>query len=709
MHPLIRLTCWLSLAGIAPGSVFAQATPSPAERLDRPIIEEGVTSEGVTVMPEVVVTAEGGRSYTAREATTATRFEAPLRDIPQSIQVVPRKVFEDQAVTRPADAVRNVSGVVRTQAYLGFTDSFTIRGFDAPTGLWNGTRRDMYYTFTDVSQLERIEVLKGPASINYGYLEPGGVVNYVTKKPLATSRYQLELSTATFDFYRAAADFSGPLNAAGTVRYRLTGAHEQAGSFRDFVESELTAVSPRIDWDISESTRLSLEFSYVHANLVPDRGFSNSLGPVIFKAPIERFLGEPADSYEVDQFDFAITLEHDFTEELKLRVGFHGDTYEDYRDIFQQGSLQADGRTISRSYSKVDGLTENYTAFANLTAKFSTWQLQHTLLVGIDLNRRKFPYTFRSGPGREIDLFDPHYGAPRIAPPALFDFDNQQDSAGLYAQDLIEITDKVKLLAGVRYDYVDYRESDVVAKTAADFDKTGVSPRVGLVYQPVPEVSLFTSYSRSFLPNNFARTRSGDVVDPEIGTQWEAGVKGEFFGGRLNPSLAVYEITKENVAVPDPNDPTELFSVISGEQRSRGIEFDVTATPVDGWDFIGSWAYTDARVTEDTTIPVGNQLLNVPHHQASFWMNYRFQNGWLKGLGLGAGVFYVGEREAQLPNTFNVPAYTRLDAAISYERDFWKAALNFKNIGNERYYDSQRNLLYPGAPFTVQATLTLTF
>ena len=662
-----------------------------------------------TSLPEMSVTAEPTSVFTARDTASATRFDAPLRDVPVSVQVVTREVIDEQGINRPAEAVRNVSGVVRTPAYLGLTDSYTIRGFDAPFGLWNGSRREMYYTFTDVSQLERIEVLKGPASINYGYLEPGGVVNYVTKKPLATPRYQLELSAGSFDYYRANADLTGTVNSGGSVLYRFNVAHEQSGSFRHFVESEITAVSSRVDWDISASSRLSVEFSYIHADVVPDRGFFNSLGPVIFDLPIERFLGEPEDSYDVEQFDLAVTLDHEFSDALKLRVGFHGDVYEDYRNNFQQRGLEADGRTLNRSYSQVSSTNENYTVFANLTGKFNTGSWEHTLLVGLDLNRRKSPYNFRSAGAGTIDIFNPQYGAPRTTPPVLYDVDSQKDSAGIYVQDLIKVTEQLKVLGGVRYDYVDYTETDAIVRSSLSFDKTGVSPRVGVVYQPVKPVSLFTSYSQSFLPNTFARLRSGEIVDPEIGVQWEAGIKGEFFGGRLNPSLSVYQITKENVAVADPSDPTETFSIITGEQRSQGVELDVTAEPVDGWDLISSWAYTDAQVTEDTTLPVGNQLLNVPHHQASFWTNYRFQAGALKGFGVGAGVFYVGEREAQLPNTYNVPEYTRFDAAVSYQRDFWKVALNFKNLTNERYYDSQRNILYPGAPLTVQATLTLTF
>jgi iron complex outermembrane recepter protein len=665
-------------------------------------LQPGNVTESVTIN-----NSEG--NYRVGNASSATRLNLPLMEVPQSIQVVPQELIEDQGVIRPAEAVRNVSGVVRKPAYLGLTDSYAVRGFNAPIGLWNGFRRDHYYSFTDISTIERIEVLKGPASVTYGFLEPGGVVNYVTKRPTFDPYYSVELKTGSFGLVRPSLDMSGPLNKSESVRYRLNTAYERAGSFRDHAESKLFSIAPMLDWDVTDKTRFKFQFGYLRSDSVPDRGLYNSMGPIILDLPRDRFLGEPDDKYEVDQYDFAVNVEHQFNDAITLRSGFNNNTFIDYRDNVQVGRLRPDGRTVTRTYSVVESNTKYSTLFNDLNVRFKTGQISHNALLGFDLTRNSAPYTFRRAATTNLDIFNPRYGISRTLPPVLFDVSRAPEAAGLYFQDQIALSDKVKLLAGGRVDFFRYNELDKLTSIKSKLSKRAISPRIGIVYQPIEAISLYTSYSQSFNPNLYAKTVNSVPVDPESGRQVEAGIKTSFWNGKLNPSISIFQINKKNVAVSDPDDPTGTFYIQTGEQKSRGIEFDTTATLVRGLALIASYAYTDAFVSADTTIPVGNRLVNIPRHGASLWGTYEIQEGMLKNVGVGGGFFFVDDRHAALPNTFTIPSYTRFDATLFYRAEKWKLGLNFKNLTDETYYDSQDNLLYPGAPRSVFADLTFRF
>jgi len=277
-------------------------------------------------------------------------------------------------------------------------------------------------------------------------------------------------------------------------------------------------------------------------------------------------------------------------------------------------------------------------------------------------------------------------------------------------QDQISFSDNLKLLLGGRFDSFDQRSIDLVSNTTFNQERQRFSPRIGLVYQPSEQISLYASYSQSFNPDIFSISADGSPLEPTTGSQYEVGIKGEFFDGRLSTTLAAYEITKENVATTDP-DNTD-FSIAVGEVRSRGIELDVVGEIADGWNIIASYAYTDAEITEDNFFSVGNRLTNVPENSASLWTTYEIQSGGLQGLGFGAGLFFVGDRQGDLDNSFQLPSYVRTDTAIYYRRDNWRAALNFQNLFNIDYIKSSagfRESIYPGEPFTVIGSVAVEF
>jgi iron complex outermembrane receptor protein len=281
---------------------------------------------------------------------------------------------------------------------------------------------------------------------------------------------------------------------------------------------------------------------------------------------------------------------------------------------------------------------------------------------------------------------------------------------GIYLQDQVTLLTNLKLLVGGRVDLVDFDSKDFTdddEPTRSNRSYTAFSPRFGLVYQPIEPISLYASYSRSFKPNTLAFTFDGGLLEPERGTQYEVGIKGEAFNGKLSATLAYYNITKTNVATTDPNNLD--FSIATGEVKSRGIELDIAGEILPGWNVIASFSHNDAYVSKDNSESLGNRLINAPRQSASLWTTYQLQSGPLQGLGIGAGIYFVGDRDATLPNTIEIPSYVRADATVFYRRDNYRVSLNFQNLSNTRYYDSQGFLLYPGAPFSVYGTISYQF
>lgn len=687
-----------------PATPAPEPPPAVPEQKPEPRTEEAPLELTVTAERE-----EEAGGYNVPDATTATKTDTPLRDIPQSIQVIPQQVLEDQQVTRIEDAVLNVSGVTPTVGYGGSSQNYTIRGFSPDFNFRNGFREDRSISFSDVANIERVEVLKGPASVLYGQLEPGGIVNYVTKKPLSDPYYAGEAIIGNYDFYRSSLDFSGPLNSDESLLYRLNLAYENADSFRDFVEDEIIFVAPALTYKITEDTTLALDFEYLNFDGTFDRGFLPE--SVFFEIPINRFLGEPSDSQRINTYRGSYLLEHRFNENLLLRNAFSAQVTNSERRNANLGSLEVDGRTLQRDYTAVDDRTLNYSLRTELVGKFNTGLVEHQVLSGLELARDSFNFFFERNPFTAIDIFNPVYGSPiPTSFDEVFDVKRNTDKLGIYLQDQVTLLPNLKLLIGGRFDSADFESESITnggepSTSGRQFE--AFSPRAGIVYEPVEPISLYASYSRSFNPNIFALSFDGQILDPETATQYEVGVKGEFLDGRLSTTLAAYQIIKTNVATIDLDNPD--FSIAVGEVKSRGVELDVIGEILPGWNLTASYAYTDAFVSEDNDLPVGDRLVNVPHNGASLWTTYEIQEGSLQGLGFGAGLFFVGDREATLPNTITIPSYLRTDASVFYQRDNWKVALNIKNLFDIKYYNSDGSNIYPSAPLTVLGSVSVEF
>lgn len=280
---------------------------------------------------------------------------------------------------------------------------------------------------------------------------------------------------------------------------------------------------------------------------------------------------------------------------------------------------------------------------------------------------------------------------------------------GIYLQDQIALTDNLKLVLGGRYDGYEQNELRTNNPSLSDRQKgSAFSPRAGIVYQPTKQIALYTNYANSFQPQ-IGQSLDGAAFVPERGTQYEVGVKADLIPGRLSATLAGYQISKTNVLTADPRNTN--FSIQVGEQRSRGIEQDITGEILPGWDVIASYAYTNAEITQDNRFALGNRLINIPANTASLWTNYTVQQGSLQGFGVGAGVFFVDARSGDLANSFVVPSYTRVDASLFYKTGQFKAALNFKNLLDSTSYvgTQSRSSIVSGATFTVLGTLSYEF
>ena len=673
---------------------------------------------------QVVVTGEQiDDSYFVSNASTATRTDTPILDIPASIQVVPRQVLEDQQVIFLEDALNNVSGVTVSNSFGNAAENFNIRGFNDSIVLLDGFRQfgGFGQSLSETTNLERVEVLKGPASILYGEIQPGGVINLVTEQPLDEPFYEVRLQTGNREFFRPQLDFSGPLTSDRRLRYRLNAAYRSEDGFRDFDQDfDRFFVSPVVSWQIGDRTDLTVQFEYVDEELPLDNGLV-PVGNSVADIPFDQSLDESNNVVNNEFVNVGYRFEHRFSESWRVRNAFR---YTD-RDLLNIGAIpfgfdEAAG-LLTRFAGQQDIDTQNYSLQTNVVGEFATGPVQHTLLVGVDLNRtddQEITGLDFINPSI-INIFDPVFGAFDDT-----DFDNltlarnndsQTDRLGVYLQDQIDLIDNLILVAGFRYDTVE----QISESGPTDFDPTfsettqnddAVTPRVGIVYQPTPNISLYGSYSQSFTPN-LAMTATGDFLEPERGEGFEVGLRTELLDGDLLATLAYFNITRENIATPDPNDV--FSSVATGEQRSQGVELDIAGEILPGWNVIASYAFIDAEVTEDNVIPEGNHVFNTPEHSASLWTTYEIQESNLEGLGFGLGFNFVGGREGDLDNSFQLDPYFLTNAAIFYRRENMRFALNAKNLFDVDFILASANSrsfgVEPGDPFSIVGSVTVEF
>jgi iron complex outermembrane recepter protein len=709
----------IQVAEAIASSPLPSTEPSPQKEIEADA-EEGIEEE------LVVRGDRPGSAYLAPNASTATRTDTPIQDTPASIQVVPQQVIQDQQVTRLEEALRNVSGVTFIGNDDGRGASFRLRGFgpggsegSGTTLLRDGLRIYGNQGLPEVANLEQIEVLKGPASILYGEVEPGGVINLVSKKPLDKPFYSAELQVGSYSLVRPRLDFSGPLTDDGKLLYRLNALYQFNDSFRDYdTESNRFAIAPTLTWKISDRTQLSASVEYTHDQRPADFGLT-AFGNRVVNVPRSRITNNPDDTIENNYLSVGYSFEHQFDDQWTLRNAFrYFSSRYNYSPLALPFTIDDTTGQLTRFFADQESKTQTYSLQTTGIGKFKTGSIKHTLVVGLDLSKTEARNRTNFGETPDIiDIFNPTYG-PEPDPatlPVLFDSEDTTLRLGVYAQDQIELRDNLFILAGIRYDTVD----QTVINQPTNFEPgsrntqnpDAFTPRFGIVYKPISQVSLYSSYSQSFVPNTGINA-TGDLLKPERGQGYEVGIKAELLKGKLFTTLAYFDITKRNVAVADPINFGA--SIATGKQRSQGVELDVSGEILPGWNVIGAWTYTDAEITKDTDLAlVGSKLPNTPEHAASLWTTYELQKGDLKGLGFGLGFNFVGSRQGDLPNSFTADSYFVTNAALFYRRDNWRLGLNFKNLFDVNYIESVGSFrtrgTYPGEPFTVLGSLTIEF
>ncbi len=702
-------------AGLVFGITSAAIATSPTQQPQ----QQQPVSETPTQTPsaqgdepiELVVTGDLD-GYRVPDSSVGTRTNTPLRDIPQSIQVIPQQVIKDQQATRLTDVLKNVSGVVvGSRSPRDPLNIYSIRGFNAFSDtLLNGVQDRSIGSVGFGSNIERVEVLKGPASVLFGQGGLGGKVNLVTKQPLRDPFYSMETSVGSYNTYSGAIDLSGPLNDSKTVLYRLNASVGSNESFIDFYNQQEYLIAPTVSWQISDRTKLTLEASYSDAEGPYDFGIP-AQGSVLpnpnGKIPRNRFLSEPdLNNASNGAFRIGYNFEHRFSENWQARSVFQTSLFRLRRNIVAPFGLQDDLRTIDRGVEDFDYDENAYNLDNYVVAKLTTGSIKHELVAGFNLNKTDTNAEALFNRTTPLNVFNPVYGTATQATLPDFALKNTIQQLGFYLQDQIILAENLKVILGGRFDIANQKYEDLLNQTT-DFNQAeAFSPRVGIVYQPIKPISLYASYSRSFSQGLY--TLGAAPPEPERRTQYEIGVKADLTQ-RLAATLAFYDLTRTNLPISDPNDPR--LTILVGEQRSRGIEFDISGEILPGWNIIAGYAYTDAVITEDDDLLVGNQLNNVPRHALNLWTTYEIQSGSLKGLGFGVGAFYYGDRQADLGNTVELPSYVRTDAAIYYKRDNYRAAINIRNLFDTDYFVSAQNVnrIIPGDPLTIQGTITWQF
>lgn len=643
--------------------------------------------------------------------------------------------MEEQRAFRLNESLENISGIMSTSSTQGLFDSFLIRGFDSIRSMYRNGLADPAATSigSDSYVLQRLEVLKGPASVLYGQGDPGGIINMVTKKPLPDPYYSANVTLGNFNFYRSEIDASGPLNASKTLLYRLNVVGQKSDSFVDFIKRDLVGISPAVTWLIGPRTILTVEADYLK-RWNRDYGGVPALGTVLpnINGPIPRNRFTGLGDFDKDhrtQYRVGYDITHQFNGDWSIRNAYRYTAFEESNLLFAFPSeLLADQRILTRGGLAQDAVARRHfhNMFTNVVGHVRLLGMDHRLLAGVELRQDKNdPSSFTITDAPNLDIFTPNY-APGLGPVTFAGLvKNDSKMVGAYLQDMINLRPNLKLLGGVRFDYV-HQSVNPTESTLETSDDTGVSPRLGLVYQPIKPISLYTSWTRGFIPNTpDSFNPNGQLFKPERSTQYEVGVKTFFLDNRVSTTLAWYHLTRENLLTPDLLQGPIGFSVQTGEQRSQGVELDVTASLTAGWNIIASYAYTDAEVTKDNDPSLlGKRLGNVPYNKATLWSTYYFQQGVLQGLGIGGGIFGYTSRNASIfgPGQVEIPGYVRVDTALYYNHDLrddnWLGAkqlnigVNFRNVLDHRYIESAADSttrFYFAEPRIVLATVGLKF
>ena len=767
--PVGKQTIVFSYLGFQTLKIRTDVVPNPSgthTHLDVQLSEE------LTALQEVEVIGRKESSYKNTNSFIGTKTASALKEVPQSVGYVTKELILDQGATTVNEVVKNISGVNQNSSY----NDFSIRGFRA-TGnrnsgnLLNGMRaQTSLWKQSSLANIERVEVIKGPASALFGNAAPGGVINRVTKKPLFENKNSITVGVGSWNTLKTYGDFTGPLNPKKTLLYRLNLGYEKTDSFRDLQGSESIIAAPSFSYIPNEKTHINVDVVYQNFNGKIDRGQSVPADGNVYSTPISRSLSAANDFLKENTLNTTIALTHKFSDHISLNAIYLNSSYSEDMLEHTQANLYykqignganafryADPNKVMMTANQRKRYFANNSFNTYFNFNFNTGILKHKLLVGYDyfISEQKAGSSSISAQGYlskdktkvvntytttanvlagsvqtpttnvpVFDLYDP------IAGNAYKDISKyiwkqntlnpyEEYSHGVYVQEQIDIS-IVKLLIGLRQEWFTETLNKETTKEISR-QTSAFIPRVGLVVEASENINLYSTWVKGFQPQGANiqsdPDRYGGPFDYMKSELYEVGLKTEWFNKRLSATLAVFKITQENSLEQSPKAGKADWR-LPVDEESNGFELDVAGQILPNFSVVANYAYTDARIVklkeEGAIKDLNVQRPSTPRHAANLWTKYIFENGSLKGLGAGIGVSYASERLGQVgrrATAASYPEYTLLNAVLYYKVKDVQLQLNVNNVLNRTYwisgYDNLRN--FPGAPRNINASVTYRF
>ena len=703
-----RLSCAVLLAGVLPTQVMAQRTTG----------EISATLPATTAVGRGETAQSPGKGFVARQSAAGTKTDTPIIETPQSISVVTQQQLDDQKPRGISEALNYTSGAFT--ALVGASNRYdyvALRGFSdssVDNTLLDGLRlmsdQGSYSSFqVDPYFLQRIDVLKGPGSILYGRASPGGVVALTSKKPLFQPYHEVELTVGNRNRLEGAFDISGPIDQNGVMAFRVTGLARGMDTQFDHVREQRFAIAPSLAINFTPDTHLLLQAYLQHD---PEGGYHSGVPAEGSLFPrngryISRYFfdGDPTvEKYRRTERMVGYQFEHAFNDQLTVRQNFRyvfGDTR--LRQIYGFGWASAD--ELTRYYSGAKEATHAYTVDNQLEGKFTTGAVKHTMLFGLDYQKRHVDGFWESGSADPINAFNPVYGSPGLTGVTASPIDRWLEQTGLYLQDQIAI-DRWRLTLGVREDHA--KASNLYGTgTPSEWSGSKFTKRAGVVYLFDNGIAPYFSYSDGFNPSLRADQR-GNLLQPATAKQFEAGVRYQPKGSSTMLSAAVFNLDQENVATKPVG---QIYYVPSGKIRTRGVELEARTQVTDTVSVLANYTFTNMKFIESAEGFVGNTPYQVPRHMASAWVDWTFMPGYTAGMGLR----YVGTSWGDNANSFKVPPYTLVDLMLRIDLARWdpslkgaKLQLSAKNLFNKNYVASclSNSYCYWGDARNVMATIS---
>lgn len=725
-------------------------------------VSDIILMENTSQLNEVVITSHRERSYQNEYSSLASKSTAALRDVPQAISYVTKELIQDQKAFRITDVVKNISGVNQES----ITGDYMIRGFATGSNVMiNGLRISKGWTPTLISNLERIEVIKGANSALYGYSDPGGTMNSVTKKPLDVSRQGISLTTGSFNTIRAEADFTGPVNEEKSLLYRVNLAYQNAESFRDLQERKDILIAPSVSYIPSERTRIDLDLIYSSLNGRVDRGqplMGGENGQSLLYSTPTSSIATYSNSYNVEKgLSFLASFSHKFTDKVRFNTSFIHYSYD--RDYLEHRVNNAYGKDSDGN--EIPSLVEmrlqrgtqrnsNFNVMSYFDFVVTTGALKHQVLAGYDFAQQLTPvgswqtsltggYRNAANTGtinsynpakKDLYLLDangnpvpnmPHFDLenPNYAPQDIDSYftTTAERAAALYYTSGVYIQDhitfgKLQAFLGLRQefysDFENYKNAD-----EEKVDQTALIPRVGVVYSVTKNINLYGTYVEGFQPQSAGVIGDpqiyGGPFDPLTSNMIEGGAKSEWFNKRLTLSASVYRIELNNILINANDDSNPELLEQRGQEVSKGIEVDINGSILPNLSISANYAYNNSLITKsDDPELVGTEKEFAPHHMGGVWVRYNILSGAIKGAGISVGGNFVTDQETGQYGNITLPSYSVLNAALFYQIQKIQLSLNVNNLTDETYWLGRGRssvTVNPGAPRNFLVGISYTF